>query len=192
MTGPAADIENRLASIIPELRSSLRDDVSRPRRGRVRRVTGTVIHATVEEVRIGEICDLLDPRTGKTIKAEVVGLMDEMAVLVPLGDLTGLSSLTEVVATGKDQLVPVGPGLLGRVISALGEPLDGKPLSPDGITGSYPVNAYPPPPLERSLISEPIQLGIRALDGLLTCARGQRVGIFGEPGVGKSVLLCDI
>ena len=95
-------------------------------------------------------------------------------------------------ATGKDQLVPVGPGLLGRVISALGEPLDGKPLSPDGITGSYPVNAYPPPPLERSLISEPIQLGIRALDGLLTCARGQRVGIFGERGVGKSVLLCDI
>ncbi|AZO22758.1 MULTISPECIES: FliI/YscN family ATPase [unclassified Mesorhizobium] len=190
MTGSAADIESRLASIIPGLRSNLRDDASRPRRGRVRRVTGTVIHATVEEVRIGEICDLLDPRTGKTTKAEVVGLMDEMAVLVPLGDLTGLSSLTEVVATGKDQLVPVGPGLLGRVISALGEPLDGRPL--DGITGTYPVNAYPPSPLERSLISEPIQLGIRALDGLLTCARGQRVGIFGEPGVGKSVLLSDI
>ncbi|TIU22009.1 MAG: EscN/YscN/HrcN family type III secretion system ATPase, partial [Mesorhizobium sp.] len=123
MTGSAADIESRLASIIPGLRSNLRDDASRPRRGRVRRVTGTVIHATVEEVRIGEICDLLDPRTGKTTKAEVVGLMDEMAVLVPLGDLTGLSSLTEVVATGKDQLVPVGPRLLGRVISALGEPL---------------------------------------------------------------------
>ncbi|TIX85869.1 MAG: FliI/YscN family ATPase, partial [Mesorhizobium sp.] len=69
---------------------------------------------------------------------------------------------------------------------------DGKPLSPGGITGSYPVNAYPPSPLERSLISEPIQLGIRALDGLLTCARGQRVGIFGEPGVGKSILLSDI
>ncbi|TIO75789.1 MAG: FliI/YscN family ATPase [Mesorhizobium sp.] len=190
MTGSASDIESRLASIIPGLRSSLREDASRPRRGRVRRVTGTVIHATVEEVRIGEICDLLDPRTGKTTKAEVVGLLDEMAVLVPLGDLTGLSSLTEVVATGKDQSVPVGPGLLGRVISALGEPLDGRPL--DGITGTYPVNAYPPSPLERSLISEPIQLGIRALDGLLTCARGQRVGIFGEPGVGKSVLLSDI
>ncbi|TIO53331.1 MAG: FliI/YscN family ATPase [Mesorhizobium sp.] len=190
MTGSASDIESRLASIIPGLRSSLREDASRPRRGRVRRVTGTVIHATVEEVRIGEICDLLDTRTGKTTKAEVVGIMDEMAVLVPLGDLTGLSSLTEVVATGKDQSVPVGPGLLGRVISALGEPLDGNPL--DGITGTYPVNAYPPSPLERSLISEPIQLGIRALDGLLTCARGQRVGIFGEPGVGKSVLLSDI
>ncbi|MER8406667.1 FliI/YscN family ATPase [Mesorhizobium sp. M0203] len=192
MTAPAADIESRLASIIPNLRSGLRDDTGRPRKGRVRRVAGTVIHATVEEARIGEICELVDPRTGRMTKAEVVGLMDEMAVLVPLGDLAGLSNLTEVVATGKDQQVPVGPSLLGRVISALGEPLDGKPLSPNGIIGSYPVNAYPPSPLERSLISEPIQLGIRALDGLLTCARGQRVGIFGEPGVGKSILLSDI
>ncbi|TRC93085.1 FliI/YscN family ATPase [Mesorhizobium sp. WSM4303] len=192
MTEPAVDIESRLASIIPNLRSALRDDASRPRKGRVRRATGTVIHATMEEARIGEICELVDPRTGKTTKAEVVGLVDDMAILVPLGDLTGLSSLTEVVATGKDQRVPVGPGLLGRVISAFGEPLDGKPLSPGGITGSYPVNAYPPSPLERSLISDPIQLGIRALDGLLTCARGQRVGIFGEPGVGKSILLSDI
>ncbi|MER9326600.1 FliI/YscN family ATPase [Mesorhizobium sp. M0488] len=192
MTARAVDIESRLASIIPNLRSALRDDASRPSKGRVKRVTGTVIHATVEEARIGEICELVDPRTGKTTRAEVVGLMDEMAILVPLGDLNGLSSLTEVVATGKDQRVPVGPGLLGRVISALGEPLDGKPLLPDGITSSYPVNAYPPSPLERSLISEPIQLGIRALDGLLTCARGQRVGIFGEPGVGKSILLSDI
>ncbi|MDX8477470.1 FliI/YscN family ATPase [Mesorhizobium sp. VK24D] len=192
MTGSAIDIESRLASIIPNLRSGLRDDSSRPRKGRVRRLIGTVIHATVEEARIGEICELVDPKTGRATGAEVVGLMDEMAILVPLGDLTGLSSLTEVVATGKDQLVAVGPGLLGRVISAFGEPLDGKPLAPDGIVGSYPVNAYPPSPLERSLISEPIQLGIRALDGLLTCARGQRVGIFGEPGVGKSILLSDI
>ncbi|MES0035936.1 FliI/YscN family ATPase [Mesorhizobium sp. M0046] len=192
MTAPAADIESRLASIIPNLRSGLRDDTGRPRKGRVRRVAGTVIHATVEEARIGEICELVDPRTGRVTKAEVVGLMDEMAILVPLGDLAGLSNLTEVVPTGKDQQVPVGPSLLGRVISALGEPLDGKPLSPDGITGSYPVNAYPPSPLERSLISQPIQLGIRALDALLTCARGQRVGIFGEPGVGKSILLSDI
>ncbi|MER8527625.1 MULTISPECIES: FliI/YscN family ATPase [unclassified Mesorhizobium] len=192
MTAPAADIESRLATIIPNLRSGLRDDTGRPRKGRVRRVAGTVIHATVEEARIGEICELVDPRTGRVTKAEVVGLMDEMAILVPLGDLAGLSNLTEVVATGKDQQVLVGPSLLGRVISALGEPLDGKPLSPDGIAGSYPVNAYPPSPLERGLISQPIQLGIRALDALLTCARGQRVGIFGGPGVGKSILLSDI
>jgi type III secretion protein N (ATPase) len=118
--------------------------------------------------------------------------MDGSAVLVPLGDLAGLSSLTEVIPTGKDLQVPVGPGLLGRVISALGEPLDGRALQKEEITGSYPVNAYPPSPLSRTMISEPIQLGIRALDGLLTCARGQRIGIFGEPGLGKSILLSDI
>jgi type III secretion protein N (ATPase) len=193
MTGSAAkNIDGKLATIIPNLREGLRDDAARPRKGRVRQVTGFVIHATVDEVRLGEICELVDPKTGRRAKAEVVGLMDESAILVPLGDLAGLSSLTEVIPTGKDLQVPVGPGLLGRVISAFGEPLDGRPLQPGEITGSYPVNAYPPSPLSRTLISEPIQLGVRALDGLLTCARGQRVGIFGEPGVGKSILLSDI
>ena len=123
------------------------------------------------------------------MKAEVVGLLEEAAILVPLGDLTGLSGLTEVVPTRRDQQVPVGPGLLGRIIDAFGEPLDGKPLSLDG---AYPIHAYPPSPLQRGLISEPIQLGIRAIDGMLTCARGQRIGIFGEPGVGKSLLLSNI
>lgn len=189
MTGDRAAIEDRLASIMPGLRSGLSEDASRPKKGRVRRVLGTVIHATVEDARIGEICELVDRRTGRTMKAEVVGLLEETAVLVPLGDLTGLSSLTEVIPTKKDQQVPVGPGLLGRVIDALGEPLDGKPLTLDG---TYPVHAYPPSPLQRRLISEPIQLGIRAIDGLLTCARGQRIGIFGEPGVGKSILLSNI
>ncbi len=192
MTELAVDIENRLASIFPGLLSGLREDVSRPQKGRLRSVAGVVIHATVDEVRLGEICELADPRTGRRTKAEVIGLMDEQAILVPLGDLIGLSSLTEVIPTGKTQRVPVGHWLLGRVISAFGEPLDGKPLPEGALDISYPVNAYPPPPLERTLISERIQLGIRALDGLLTCARGQRIGIFGEPGVGKSVLLTDI
>lgn len=189
MTGDRTAVEDRLASIMPGLRSGLSEDASRPKKGRVRRVLGTVIHAAVEDARIGEICELVDRRTGRTMKAEVVGLLEETAVLVPLGDLTGLSSLTEVIPTKKDQQVPVGPGLLGRVINALGEPLDGKTLTLDG---AYPVHAYPPSPLQRRLISEPIQLGIRAIDGLLTCARGQRIGIFGEPGVGKSILLSNI
>ena len=189
MTEERAVVEDRLASIMPGLRSGLGEDASRPKKGRVRRVVGTVIYATVEDARIGEICELVDRRTGRTMKAEVVGLLEETAILVPLGDLTGLSSLTEVVPTRKDQQVPVGHGLLGRVINALGEPLDGKPLALDG---AYPVHAYPPSPLQRRLISEPIQLGVRAIDGLLTCARGQRIGIFGEPGVGKSILLSNI
>ncbi|CAM5627476.1 F0F1 ATP synthase subunit beta [Mycolicibacterium aubagnense] len=189
MSGERAAVENRLASIMPGLRSGLSEDASRPKKGRVKRVVGTVIHASVEEARIGEICELVDRRTGRTMKAEVVGLLEEAAILVPLGDLAGLSGLTEVVPTRRDQQVPVGPGLLGRVIDAFGEPLDGKPLSPDG---AYAIHAYPPSPLQRGLISEPIQLGIRAIDGMLTCARGQRVGIFGEPGVGKSLLLSNI
>lgn len=192
MRGPIGNIEDKLTSIVPNMRERLREDVGRPRKGRVRRVTGVIIEASVEEVRIGEVCLLLDPKTGRRTKAEVVGLLSEAAILVPLGELTGLSSLTEVVPTGKDQRVPVGPGLLGRVISALGEPLDSRPLPEDGIVDSYPVQAYPPAPLERSLISERIQLGIRAIDGLITCARGQRIGIFGEPGVGKSLLLSGI
>lgn len=190
--GSVPNIDGKLAAVLPNLRERLHGDVIRPHKGRVRQTTGVVIQATVNEVRIGEICDLVDPKTGNSTRAEVVGILEDSAVLVPLGDLAGLSSLTEVVPTGRDQRIGVGPGLLGRVIDALGRPLDGRPLSDDSSTDSYPVNNYPPPPLERGLISEPIQLGLRALDGLLTCARGQRVGIFGEPGVGKSVLLSDI
>lgn len=192
MSGQSLDLDQKLASIIPRMRASVRDDVSRPRHGRVLSITGVVIHATIEEARLGELCELVDPRSDSRIRAEVVGLKEDAAVLVPLGDMTGLSSLTEVVATGHQQQVAVGPGLLGRVISAFGEPLDGRPLDPSAIAQRYDVNAYPLSPLERQIISEPIQLGIRALDGMLTCAKGQRVGIFGEPGVGKSVLLSDI
>ncbi|WP_163266870.1 FliI/YscN family ATPase [Chelativorans alearense] len=192
MSGAPLHVDDRLSGIVPRLRERLRDDAVHPRKGRVRQVVGVVIHAAVDEVRLGEICELVDPKTGRRAKAEVVGIADEEAILVPLGDLTGLSSLTEVIPTGRDLRIPVGPGLLGRVISALGEPLDNAPWPPEGIEGTYPVHAYPPPPLSRVLISEPIQLGVRALDGFLSCARGQRLGIFGEPGVGKSILLADI
>lgn len=192
MIKPVSTIDEKLALIVPSLREGLRDDSVHRRAGRVRQVIGVVIHATVDEVRLGEICELADPRTGTRTRAEVVGLLDEAAILVPLGDLSGLSSMTEVIPTGEVQTVNVGQALLGRVISAFGEPLDGRPMALDGLTDFYPVNAFPPSPLERNLISEPLQLGVRALDGLLTCARGQRVGIFGEPGVGKSILLSDI
>jgi type III secretion protein N (ATPase) len=185
-------IDSRLADIVPNLRSGLRQDAARRRTGRVRQVIGAIIHAALEEARIGEICDLVDPKTKKRLKAEVIGLLDEMAILLPLGDIAGLSSLTEVIPTFKSQQIRIGPALLGRVISALGDPLDGAPLDEAEIAGNYPVIADPLPSMQRSLISEPMTLGIRALDGLLTCARGQRVGLFGAPGVGKSMLLADI
>lgn len=185
-------IDRRLARIVPTLRKGLLEDSSSRRNGRILQVTGFLIHARIEDVRLGEVCELVDPKTGSRTKAEVVGLMDEAAVLVPLGDVIGLSGVTEVVPTGHELRIPVGAGLLGRVMSALGEPLDDEPLRFEDIEKRQSVNAYPPQPLERSVISEPMTFGIAAVDGLLTCARGQRMGVFGSPGTGKSQLLADI
>jgi type III secretion protein N (ATPase) len=185
-------IDHRLDSILPRLQDALRNSQPRPVKGRVRRLLGITVQASVRQTRIGEICHLVDPATGKVVMAEVVGLLDDLAILTPIGDLTGLSSVSEVIPTGNELRVPVGTGLLGRVVNALGEPLDGKPLSLQEIEGFYPVMAQAVTPFERRLIDTSIQLGIRALDGLLTCARGQRIGIFGEPGVGKSTLLANI
>jgi ATP synthase in type III secretion protein N len=184
--------DDRLAAIAPRLRDRVRDSTPRQQKGRVQRLLGVAVHASVSQVHIGEICLLNDPSTGRSVKAEVVGLCDGMAVLTPIGDLAGLSSVTEVVPTGEELRVPVGDGLLGRVINALGEPLDHRPWPPPEIDARYPVGALPSAPFARQLISEPIRLGVRAIDGLLTCARGQRIGIFGEAGSGKSTLLADI
>jgi ATP synthase in type III secretion protein N len=192
MKAPRSDGNDRLAAILPHLQQAVRDSAPRMVKGRVRRLLGVIVHATVADVRVGEICHLIDPISKSRVLAEVTGLMDDMAVLTPVGDLAGLSSRTEVVPTGAELRIPVGPGLLGRVINALGEPMEGEPWSAAEIEAYYPVGALPPPPLARQLITDPIQLGIRALDGLLTCARGQRIGIFGQPGSGKSTLLADI
>lgn len=187
------EVDARLASIIPHLRSGIADkDISRPSKGRVRSVTGVTVSASLEEARIGEMCELVDPKSGARGRAEVVGLRDETAILLPLGDVSGLSNLTEVIPTRTTQRITVSPKMLGRVIDALGEPIDGSPLIHDESAASCPVMAPAPRPLERTLISSPIHFGVRAIDGLLTCARGQRIGIFGSPGVGKSLLLADI
>jgi type III secretion protein N (ATPase) len=187
-----ASLDDRLEQILPRLQNAVRDGAPRPAKGRVRRLLGVTVHASVPQVRLGEVCHLVDPVTSHKVMAEVIGLADDLAVLTPIGDLTGLSSVSEVVPTGAELRVPVGAGLLGRVINALGAPLDGQPWPPDEIDGHYPVVAPPVAPFARRLIDAPIQLGIRALDGLVTCARGQRVGIFGEAGAGKSTLLADI
>lgn len=180
--------------LIRRLRRRALTSDTRPVHGRVRRITGIIVHATAPMVRIGELCYLRDPVSGTTVPAEVVGFEDEEAVLTPIGDLEGMSTRAEVIATGKTLQIPVGEGLLGRVLNPLGEVLD---LAEDRtvplVTGTYyPTHRPPPNALQRDLITHPLQLGIRAIDGLLTVARGQRVGIFGEPGVGKSSLLSAI
>ncbi len=151
-------------------------------KGRVVEIVGTIVKAMVPEVRIGEICILRDPGSGQEVQAEVVGFAKQMALLTPLGDLYGLSPHTEVVVTGRALMVPVGPSLLGRVLDGSGRLLDVDtrgPLEPETF---YPVYADPPNPLTRKIISEPLPLGIRALDGLITCGVGQRMGIFAAAG----------
>jgi type III secretion protein N (ATPase) len=180
--------------LIQRLRRRALATETRPVHGRVRRITGIIVHATAPMVRIGELCHLRDPVSGATVPAEVVGFEDEEAVLTPIGDLEGMSTRAEVIATGKTLQIPVGEDLLGRVLNPLGEVLDFvDDRAVSLVTDTYyPTHRPPPNALQRDLITEPLQLGIRAIDGLLTVARGQRVGIFGEPGVGKSSLLSSI
>lgn len=180
-----------LNAILPRLSAAVSSIEARPTRGRVREIRGVIVHASLPQARIGELCHLRDPVTGRRVAAEVIGFEDERAVLSPIGDLEGMSARAEVIPSGQALQVPVGAALLGRVIDPLGHVLDaGKPEL--AITETYPVHADPPHALERDIIRHPIRLGIRAIDGLMTVARGQRIGIFGEPGVGKSSLLASI
>jgi flagellum-specific ATP synthase len=118
---------------------------------------------------------------------QAVGFREERTILMPLGDIEGIRAGDLVVSTGASFRAPVGPQLLGRVINALGEPIDGKgPIEP---SEWRPIYADPPDPITRGIITEPISTGVRAIDSLVTCGRGQRVGIFSGSGVGKSVLM---
>lgn len=155
--------------------------------GRITEVVGMLIKAVVPQVRIGEIC--LVKREGPPLLTEVVGFTQEEVFLSPLGEMTGVGPSSEVVPTRLPLHIKVGPELLGRTLNALGEPLDEKKKGPLNASGSYPIFQAPPDPLTRTRISEPLETGVRCIDGLLTCGRGQRVGIFSGAGVGKSTLL---
>ncbi|WP_329604879.1 type III secretion system ATPase SctN [Spartinivicinus ruber] len=161
--------------------------------GKVTHVTGTIIRAHLANVKVGELCTLYCPSTNQRQLAEVVGFEHQQALLTPLGDLAGISSSTQVIATGKMLEVAVGDHLLGQVLNGLGQPLQSTTLTPTTTDNSaaayYPVLADAPAPLDRQLINSPLSLGVKAIDGLLTCGAGQRLGIFAAAGGGKSTLL---
>ena len=159
-------------------------------RGRVVQVVGTIIRAVVPGVRVGEICVLRNPHSAWELKAEVVGFARKEAILTPLGNLQGIAPDTEVIPTGEIHSIAVCDALLGRILDGLGVPIDGGP--PLMTTKFYPVYADPPNPMTRKLIDKPLPLGLRALDGILTCGEGQRMGIFAAAGGGKSTLLSSI
>lgn len=153
--------------------------------GKIDEITGVLIKATGLKVSIGEACKIYSDQQ-PPLDAEVVGFRDGKVLLMAIGELSGIKPGSRVFSVGKKVSVTVGPQLIGRIIDDIGNPIDGK----GPIRGTdWPLFSTSPSPLRRQRISEPIDLGIRAINGLLTCGKGQRVGIMAGSGVGKSVLL---
>lgn len=159
--------------------------------GRVTRTLGLAVEAEGPPARIGDLCALVleDPGGGPPteVGAEVVGFQGDKMLLMPFREIEGLSRGALVRQTGRDLTIPVGPGLLGRVLDGMGRPADGKGEIP--AVARVKVSAEPPDPVRRPVIEEALPLGVRAIDGLNTCGRGQRIGIFAGSGVGKSTLM---
>ncbi len=161
------------------------------RQGFVSNLIGLIIEVTGLQAEVGEVCMVgtsrsTGRRAGEPVPAEVVGFREGRTLLMPLGELHGIGPGTQVLATGTPFRVAVGEGLLGRVVDGLGRPEDGLPSAPGVMRSTI---AAPPAAMSRPRISERVGLGVRALDALVPCGRGQRLGIFAGSGVGKSSLL---
>ncbi len=155
-------------------------------KGKVTKIVGLTVESVGPDASINDVC-MISSRDGKIqVKAEVIGFRDERLLLMPYEDITGIGVGSMVVNLNEPLLVGVGPQLLGKALDGLGYPLDGSSLvTPQ----AYPVDAPAPEPLDRVLISDILPLGVKAVDGLLTLGKGQRIGIFAGSGVGKSTLL---
>jgi len=149
-------------------------------------IVGLLIESAGPKVRMGEICRLIPP-SGVPILGEAVGFKDGRVLLMPYGELDGIAPGCVVEGTGRELRVAVGNKMLGRVVDALGFPIDRKPFWP--VERYYPTLEKPPAPLERGRIDSPLATGVRSIDGLLTLGEGQRIGIFSGSGVGKSTLM---
>jgi flagellum-specific ATP synthase len=156
--------------------------------GRVNQVLGLTIQAIGLDCQIGEVCEI---RTAhESLLSEVVGFQEDRVLLMPLGDMQGIQPGSSVYPIYKNFRTPVGMPLLGRVLDGLGQPIDNGPAL-EGIE-RVSTNNNPPPPLSRPPIKDPLVTGVRVIDGMLTCGKGQRMGIFAGSGVGKSTLMGTI
>lgn len=155
--------------------------------GKVTKVVGLITEAQGPASRLGTICDIYPKGDISKVRAEVLGFRDNKVLLMPLGEFRGIAPGSRVVTRQESALIGVGKRLLGRVIDGLGNPIDGK--GPIQIDEEYPLYKNPMNPLLRKRISRPLDIGIKAINGILTIGCGQRMGIFSGSGVGKSVLL---
>ena len=153
--------------------------------GRVRELAGLVVASDGPAAGIGDFCEIQSSQ--RPVRAQVVGFRDGRVLLMPLEEIGGLQPGDVVIARPGEARVEVGPQLLGRVLDGFGKPMDGGP--PIEVEAVYDLYATPPGPLEREHITEPLVTGVRAIDSLLPFGKGQRIGIFGGSGVGKSTLL---
>jgi flagellum-specific ATP synthase len=179
-----------MALDLAEYRHRLHDCDPYRLNGRVTEVIGLVVEARGPEARVGERCEIQVGKRSRPrppLDAEVVGFREGCTLLMPLGDAAGVGPGQTVRATGTAVQVGVGPELLGRVLDGLGRPLDGRPAP--RVAAMRPIDASPPDPMSRPPIRTPLSLGVRAIDGMMPCGRGQRMGIFAGSGVGKSTLM---
>ncbi|MCR5082472.1 MAG: flagellar protein export ATPase FliI [Parasporobacterium sp.] len=166
---------------------NLSDKLFAKKLGRVDKMVGLTVESTGPEAAINDICNIYaKDDEERIIKAEVVGFRDKKLLLMPFESIEGIAVGSLVENTGSHLKVPVGDEILGKVVDGLGRPIDGEEVE----TSKYmSVEAPPPDPLEREIISEVLPLGVKAVDGLITVGKGQRLGIFAGSGVGKSTLL---
>lgn len=155
--------------------------------GKVSEIVGLMVEGNGPAASIGDVCGIMPVNGGTPLEAEVVGFKNGRVLLMPLQSIQGLGPGCKILSLGRKAAVGVGNSLLGRVIDGLGNPIDNK--GPIDFVDEYPIYADPINPLDRGRIIEPMDLGIRALNALFTCGKGQRMGIFAGSGVGKSVLM---
>ncbi len=176
----------RQADNTAQLRRALRMGNLYSYKGKIRSSVGMTLEATGVTCNVGDICEIR-LASGQIVLAEVIGIRDEITVLMPYQDVDGIGSGSVVTNTGQKLTISLSDALIGRTIDALGLPIDGGPPLPPGVR--YSINGNHANPMDRPPISQVIEMGVRVIDGMLTIGKGQRMGIFAGSGVGKSTLM---
>ncbi|MBE5959938.1 MAG: flagellar protein export ATPase FliI [Lachnospiraceae bacterium] len=154
--------------------------------GKVMKVVGLTVESIGPDANLNDVCRIESKDKSQSVDAEVIGFRDDRLLLMPYEEVDGIGIGSTVTNLNKPLTVPVGDALLGKVLDGLGNPMDGEEIF---LSDAYPVDAKAPDPMKRELISDVLSLGVKAVDGLLTVGKGQRIGIFAGSGVGKSTLL---